>query len=56
MNDEELSDEEVLLGKAMTEMLCDYELNAHYAGKATERSRFYGIDNVMRMWDELLRG
>lgn len=56
MNDEELSDEEVLLGKAMTEMLCDYELNAHYAGKATERSQFYGIDNVMRMWDELLRG
>ena len=50
----ELEPQELLLGRAMQEVLENSELYQKYHKASLERAEFYSFDKIMRLWDKLL--
>lgn len=50
----ELEQEEILLGRAMLEILEDEALYQRYHEASCKRAEYYGKDRIMKMWYELI--
>lgn len=54
--DNDLEREEMLLGKAMLELLQDSQLHETYSRQSLKRASMYNLDKIMGKWESILLG
>lgn len=54
-NGNELDEEEILLGKAMLELLKNIELHKKYSKRSLKRASMYNLEKIMSKWETILK-